>query len=139
MSSIIPLRITPCQQIDFTRPHRYNVKNISKTSITLTDSKWDEEVTIKIPFILKALSYLGLITIEYKRLFDIEESFLEKSNFIKTKKEDAVKQFNAPWQNEVISILNDNSYFNTMICDWNVKYTKTDFNWYMNPYVLIIK
>lgn len=131
--------ITPCQQIDFTHPHRYKVKNISKTSITLTDSKWEEEVTIKIPFILKALSYLGLITIDYKRLFDIEESSLEKSNFKKTKKEDAIEQFNAPWKNEVIRILNDNSCFNTLICEWNVKYTNTDFNWYMNPYVLIIK
>ncbi|MFX4240255.1 hypothetical protein ACOL3H_07115 [Aliarcobacter butzleri] len=133
------MKIIPCEQIDISHPSRYKVKEISKDKIVLIDIKWDEEKIIKISFFKKLLIFSGLISIDYKRLFDIEESLLEKSKFIKTNKNEALKNFNKTWKNEASSVLNDNSCFNTLICEWNKKYQNTDFNWYMNPYVLIVK
>lgn len=133
------MKITPCNQIDSSHPHRYKVKEISKTKIILSDSKWDDEKIVNISFFTKVLLFFGLISIDYKRLFDIEESLLEKTKLFKTKKSDALEQFNEIWKKDANYVLNDFSCFNTFICEWNKKYSGTDYNWYMNPYVLIIK
>ena len=135
------MKIIPCTKIDVSKPSRYTVKEILKTKIILHDTKWNEPFIVELSLQEKLLSLLGLIEIDYKRLFDIsEELLIETSYLTETKrKEDVLEEMTPPWKREAESILNEESYFNTLISNWNKEYSKTDYNWYMNPYVLIIK
>lgn len=132
--------IFPYLGLDVYKPSRYRLLEIKKYSVLLFDIKWGVQIEVKMPFYLKTLMTFGLANFDFKRLSEVEEKSVKDLGLAKemTTLEDALSTFDKAWQDEALLYLTDNSYYNTMLCDWNKKFKDTDTNWYMNPWVVLV-